>query len=327
VDAAAAAARFVALAGAAWLFGLVPVTRIVLAAVPSSVPGTAWAHGRQRLMRRITRSVDAAAVAALAGTAGVLWLQQGELVRSGLAADRGEAVRLQVDTVFGQLTALRVVVVVGLWLAIRPGLPERALPAHPPRPSDRLYVATWGVLAGGLLLTFPLTGHAAATTEPALTVTVDAAHLLAAAVWLTGIGTLGMVLPEVLARQRERVRLSVLASALTRFAALAVGAVTVIVVTGGFSAVLALGGLEPLRSSAYGQALVVKLWLVAWVLAVGGVNHFFLVPRLARAAEGGGRDRGSAPEGALALSVGAELVLGILIVASTAVLIGLPRPA
>ena len=55
------------------------------------------------------------------------------------------------------------------------------------------------------------------------------------------------------------------------------------------------------------------------------LNHFVLIPRLARAAT---RPRGgvASPEGALALSLAAEVLLGAVVLAVTAVLVALPRP-
>jgi copper transport protein len=325
VDTIAAVARLVAYLGATWLFGLLVVSRLVLSAAPVATRGTAWAEGRAAIVRRLERSVDVAVLAVAAGTLATLALQLRRVQAAGLAAGTADAAAFVLETGFGQLTVLRLVVVSALWLAIRGSVGRRVLPGGSARPVDRperVFVTTWFVLAVALLATFPLAGHAGASVDPLLWVPVGVVHVAAASVWVAGIGTLGLVLPAVLSRQRPRTRARVLAPVFQRFARLAAVVVAVLVLTGLLTAAAAVEVGE-LRSTGYGQALVLKVWLVIWLLALGAVNHLVLVPRLERAA---GRRRGGDSETTLAYTVSAEVLLGGVVLAVTAVLTALARP-
>ena len=101
-------------------------------------------------------------------------------------------------------------------------------------------------------------------------------------------------------------------------------AVPVLLLTGLYSADAALGDLQALRTSPYGQFLLVKSWLFLSVVALGAVNHLLLVPRLVRAAQARGRLR---TDDRLAWTVAMEVVLALAILTVTSILIGLARPS
>ena len=318
------AGSWVTLVGGTWLFGLLLVTRLVLSDVPPAAAGTAWGQGRQRVARRLSISVDVAATAVLLGVIAGLSVAAWRVLDAGLAPGLIASIGTVLSTTFGQLTVVRGFLVASLWLLVRGGLPERALPDTSKRAGERLFVTSWALLALGVLVTMSLTGHAGASGSPAVHTVADTIHLIAASAWLAGIGVLGLVLPEVLARQRPRVQLQVLAPAFSRFARLAMIAVPVLLLTGLYAADAALGDPQALRTSPYGQFLLVKSWLFLSVVALGAVNHLLLVPRLVRAAQARGRLR---TDDRLAFTVAMEVVLALAILTVTSVLIGLARPS
>lgn len=324
MDLLSTAGSWATLVGATWLFGLLLVTRFVLSDLPAATAGTAWALGRQRVARRLSVSFDLAAAAVLLGVVARLWVAAWRALDAGLASGPAASLGTVLGSTFGQLTVVRAFLVAGLWLVVRAGLPERALPGPSQRAGERLFVTSWALLGLGVLLTLSLTGHAAASDRPAAHLVADMLHLVAASAWLVGIGVLGLVLPEVLARQRPRVQLQVLAPAFSRFARLALAAVAVLLLTGLYSADRAMGDLQALRTSPYGQFLLVKVWLFLSVAALGAVNHALLVPRLVRAAQARGRLE---TDTRLAWTVAMEVALAFAILLVTAALINLARPS
>ncbi|MEU4242736.1 copper resistance protein CopC [Actinoplanes sp. NPDC026619] len=115
-----------------------------------------------------------------------------------------------------------------------------------------------GVGLGGLV-TWPLTGHAAASPLPAAIVASDVVHLAAMAVWLGGLITLTVFL---LRRTDPRV-LGVLLPVWSRWAALAV----VWLVAGGVvQAVVQVGTVRALWETDYGRLLLAKVGVLAATL-------------------------------------------------------------
>lgn len=314
-------ARFLTFAGAAVLFGLVPVCRLVLAPGFAIVPAGSWRRARALLVRRLSVALDAAlgavVVAALVTLAVQVWRVHG--LRGGSFP---AALAATVDTGFGRWTALRIVATAALAIAVRRDFRDRAL-APAAAEGSRVYWGTWTALAVLLLATLSLTGHAAAADPVAVAVAVDVLHLAAGSTWLTGITVLALGLPVALRQRRDRAQLQLLVPTLRSFSRLAVVAVLTAGATGVVNALVALGSFSALRQTGYGQALVVKVWLFAWVLALGGVNHFVLLRRLAAAAT---RGRASGQQTGIAVSVAAECLFGAVLLAVTAVLTGLPRP-
>ena len=72
----------------------------------------------------------------------------------------------------------------------------------------------------------------------------------------------------------------------------------------------------------YGHALALKLWLFAWVLAFGGVQPHPAAAPARRVKEYAAVTRASQT---LALTDTGELAFGLLVVAATSWLVGLPR--
>jgi copper transport protein len=147
------------------------------------------------------------------------------------------------------------------------------------------------VLVSGL----SLSGHQA--TEPNATWASELAdwlHLLAACLWVGGLVTLAFVVWPVAPALRRRAFLG--------FSRLAIVLVGVLVLAGAYLAVVRLPQVSDLWETGYGRLLLVKLGIVSFALAWGGIHHLFVRPRIAA-----GRDPRVRPslvgEAALALVV------------------------
>lgn len=171
------------------------------------------------------------------------------------------------------------------------------------------WVATPVVLA---LAAFPgLTGHAAGVEEyRTLALVADTAHVLAVGAW---IGGLALVL-RLEARWRKSgtgTSSSLLPRLVPAFSPVAMGAVGLLALTGVFAAWTHLeGGFGGLVSTGYGRTLLLKLGLVAVVLALGARNFRILRPRL-------GTDAG---DDAMRRSATQELAVAQVVLVVTALL-------
>lgn len=147
---------------------------------------------------------------------------------------------------------------------------------------------------------------------------VNPLHETAASLW---IGTLFVVvaagLPAVLRGGIARERRGPLAAEMVaRFSLLALGAASVLVLTGVITAWVHLKYLSALWTTPYGWTLIAKLCVVAVVAGLGAWNWRRMTPRL------------GAEESAHALrrSATAELTVAAVVLVLTAVLVSLPTP-
>jgi putative copper export protein len=163
-------------------------------------------------------------------------------------------------------------------------------------------------LAAGLSTYPALSGHASGTGAlTALTVPADAAHVLAAGVW---VGGLAFVLYADACSRRHRGG-SELPRLVPAYSPLAVLSVGVLLLTGAVASWAQLEGLAALTGTAYGRLLLGKLGIVAAVMGLGLRNWKRLTPLLAT------------PEGPAALrrSASLELLLAQVVLLVTAVLV------
>ena len=183
----------------------------------------------------------------------------------------------------------------------------------------RGHAAGWPLLAFSgiaLALSAALGGHAAASESwRTLAVVDDTLHVIGAAGWLGSLLWLTVVaLPALQSGTGERApRIAALVQA---FSPTALVFASLVAVTGLVSAWLRLGTVPMLWRSSYGQALLVKLLLLAGVAATGFYNWRYVQPAL-------GTDVASAR---LSTSARAELVVGLLVIIATAVLVAMPTP-
>ncbi len=127
-------------------------------------------------------------------------------------------------------------------------------------------------LAAFTLLPLPtLAGHSLDRGRPLLEPVVDFLHVAAASFWLGGLVALGLVLTG----SGDR------APVVRRFSNVALVSVGVLAATGVIRAFAELRSFEQLWSTGYGQVLIVKAALLVALVAVGWVNRYRLLPRLA----------------------------------------------
>ena len=183
----------------------------------------------------------------------------------------------------------------------------------------------WGGLGLGAahVALITLSSHAAAIPNGTwLAAGLDWVHQLAAAAWVGGLFSFGLLGPPLLRRLDPAARVRVLADLIPRFSTLAVVAVTALALTGAFQSWLHVTTV-PALDTYYGWALVAKLLLTAPLLGLGAANLLVARPRLARAAATRARDlAASLPPVARRFqwAVTAEAALGVAVLLATAVL-------
>jgi copper transport protein len=316
-------ARWVVLLGSAVMLG--GAAYVAFVALPSGrlLSGeSALALGE--LSRRVL--VISAAIAAFL-------VLQGSLVQLVLQADRlgalGKTDDLLLDTRLGHYLIARQVLVAFALLGVV--LVARA------RSGGALRVALGALLAAsfGVLLTQSLVSHAAAGAGAVWTVAADLLHLLAASAWIGALVHIGLAMPRWLDELRGVPRTLFAAESFRRFSVLAAFSVLVLMVSGVLSALAQFTSWPALWDTTYGWSLIGKLAAMLPLLAVAGLNAFFLQPRVVGAAQqlaGGATDEGPAAAQAGALhrllvtTVRLEAVLGIAVLVAVAVLIQLQPP-
>lgn len=176
----------------------------------------------------------------------------------------------------------------------------------------------WGIAGLGALVSLAAavrTGHAIEHPWGGIGTLMQVVHLGAGAVWL---GTLLVIVAVAypLTRQLPGDRERLLATLVRRYSPMALTAGIVTIALGLVLGWTYVGAFGPLFASTYGRALLVKVGLLGGVAAAGAWNWRRVRPAL-----------GSAPGSArLRRSATAELVLGTLLLAVTAVLVALPAP-
>ncbi|MFD9043211.1 copper resistance CopC/CopD family protein [Streptomyces bottropensis] len=123
------------------------------------------------------------------------------------------------------------------------------------------------LLAVGLSATWVMTNHASEGAQVWLALPTTALHLLAMAAWLGGLVTLAVGL-----------RRGLTPAAVERFSLVAVGSVTVLVLTGLYQSWRGVGSWEALFDTEYGRLLLIKAGCVALMLGAA----WFSRSRLAR---------------------------------------------
>jgi copper transport protein len=166
----------------------------------------------------------------------------------------------------------------GTWSLIRGalGLAVAALATVLLRRGGQMTTATTavGVAIGLVLIVTPgFSGHA--RVEGPVAIVADAAHVLAASVW---VGGLGFVISALVMAGRERWSLA--ASAVPRFSISAVGSVAVLIVAGTVNGYLQVRAWRGLWETQYGILLLIKVGLLLPLLAFGAYNNRYAVPRL-----------------------------------------------
>ena len=179
-----------------------------------------------------------------------------------------------------------------------------------PRPSALPWVGLGAALA---MFVHVLAGHAGAVTSlpyRALDVALQGLHLVAVGVWIGGLAWLLLATRSL--QGLERV------AAVRRFSFVAAIALAVVVLTGAVRAVDELGGVHAIRGllhTSFGITLIVKVALVAGLVALGARNRYVNVP---------GVTEGTKPMRSLRRTVAVEVAVAAVILAATGVLSEFP---
>ncbi|CAM5228208.1 MULTISPECIES: copper resistance CopC/CopD family protein [Streptomyces] len=116
-----------------------------------------------------------------------------------------------------------------------------------------------GVVATGIAATWAMSEHASTGIQANIAMPVDVLHLLAVAAWLGGLASLLVALyrtPDIGS------------AAVRRFSTVAFGSVVVLAATGIYQSWRQVGSWSALTGTRYGQLLVLKVALIAVLLAV-----------------------------------------------------------
>lgn len=132
-----------------------------------------------------------------------------------------------------------------------------------------------------LLLTISLSSHAAAETAPFLPTLADWLHLAAASTWIGGLLAFVTALWAVRGFDTG-LRSQLVAGLISRFSALALLSVGLLILSGLYAAVLRIGTLTALTETLYGQTLLVKLAIALLMMALGAVNLGMIRPTIRR---------------------------------------------
>jgi putative copper export protein len=167
---------------------------------------------------------------------------------------------------------------------------------------------TMVIVAIGLAVTPSLAGHAMGDeAHHVTTIALDALHVASASSWL---GTL-FVLALVVILPRKDCMLPCVRA----FSPVALVSATTLAVTGLWAAYVHVGTWSAVLGSTYGRTLCIKLALVAAVAAVGAYNWQWATPKLV-----------AGDPHALRNSARAEVILGALVLLTTAILVATPLP-
>ena len=148
-----------------------------------------------------------------------------------------------------------------------------------PRGSLALIFIT-AVLGVGVLVTISMTSHGAATPNVrSIAILNDLVHMVSAAVWVGGLLSLAMAVYVSFGMLGDSERRLILAALARRFSIIAGLSVTVLVMTGLYSAWAQVTVIQAL-STPYGWTLVVKIGIVALLLLTAAANLVWVRPRL-----------------------------------------------
>jgi copper transport protein len=195
-------------------------------------------------------------------------------------------------------------------------------PARPRRSIAELLSLGGAYLAAAATLLIPgLAGHAAQTAPRGASLLVDWAHVVAGSLWVGGLlGLLVLWRSFPVAR-----RIAGLMICVPRFSNVAFVSVLLLIGSGVGAAVIHMPTLASMWQTSYGQAMLVKIGLLATALLLAAVNLLRTRPRLAAS-----RERPDLGPGAAALLrrlVAGEVLLVVSAIVAAAALSSLPPPA
>jgi copper transport protein len=175
------------------------------------------------------------------------------------------------------------------------------------RPARPGVLACAGLAVAGLAVG-SLGTHSAAVAPPLGSI-ADAVHLVGVAAWVGGL----LAILWVRSRLRDPAASAWAPRVIQAFSRMASYAVGLVLIGGGVLAVLLVGSVERLVETPYGWLVLAKVSLFAPMVALGGVNRYRHVPKVA------GQDDTEAVH-AVVRNVRWEVLLGALVLAVASVL-------
>jgi putative copper resistance protein D len=144
--------------------------------------------------------------------------------------------------------------------------------------AGRIALAT----ALGLAAAIAWTGHAASTpaAKGNLHLVADALHVLAASAWIGGLVSLVLLLAAI-SKIPPMPGAALAQDVARRFSTLGMLSVAILVLSGTVNSWILVGSFDGLLVTEYGQILILKLVIFAFMLAFAAVNRLWLTPRLA----------------------------------------------
>ena len=169
-------------------------------------------------------------------------------------------------------------------------------------------------VAVGLVRTTGMTAHASQTSQPTWGVVADFLHVTAVSAWVGGVLVLALcLLPRRQLAELERV--------VPGFSKVALASVLVIVASGLLLLWQIAGSVDGFWSTHYARVLLVKLGFFALVLTAAFQSKRWVETHLLRDTDTGHRFAPRTTTRAFALSVGAESVLVLTVLAAVGVLV------
>jgi copper transport protein len=145
----------------------------------------------------------------------------------------------------------------------------------------------------GTMLTYSMVSHSASSAGKFWSVTSDFVHFAASAIWLGAL----VSLPPMFRLRRTALddtqRHLHLANVFDRFSVLAGISVAIVMATGVFNGLVEIPSREALFDTTYGRVLLVKLGLVAVLMAVAALNAYVLKPRFVAGIDAAYEQRGA----------------------------------
>jgi copper transport protein len=295
--------------------------------------GGEWQETSEAFVSRAGVLFGVAVVAGVvSGAAGVVLQGQTAVGGSVLDAMSQSVIRDVLETHFGLLWGIRVLVWIGLGGALLLAYRRKELPVMRPATLSSAGLALprgFGNLSQLMpiliLLAFlgvspALAGHANAQDPTALLLPGTTAHVIAISIWIGGLAMLLFVLPGAMRALDLVSRGRLLASVLVRFSTIAGACVAVVLLTGIAQSLVYVRSVDNLLHTEYGQIVLAKILVFVGLLAIGGYNRQFSVPRLKKiAAEGQTPGRSGVM---LRRALRGEVLLAVVVLGLTGALAG-----
>lgn len=147
-----------------------------------------------------------------------------------------------------------------------------------------------------LMMAEAINGHASGSPYKEFVIGIDFLHLLSASIWVGGLASIFIILRANFPQ------------ALSRFSPIAMYSVIVLLLSGILNSVFFIPSLNALVTTDYGRALLIKIGLFI-IMLIFGAFHFVKGKKIHHKK-----------------TVGAEFIIGLVIIMVTAVLTNLPTP-